>query len=85
MFSKCANPRCSTAFEYHLGGRFYRFHQRESAPARERNTHSVVHFWLCPRCAEAFSLNYDGFQSVLIRLPRCESPEEEFLQASHTC
>jgi hypothetical protein len=67
MFSRCANPECATPFEYHLGGKFYRFRQDEHVPERERNMHAVVHFWLCPRCAEVFSLDYDGTHCLLIQ------------------
>lgn len=67
MFSKCANPNCSTGFDYHLGGKFYRFHQNEQGPGVERNTHAVVHFWLCPRCAQTYTLDYDGLHCLLIR------------------
>lgn len=66
MFTKCANPQCPTCFEYHLGGRFYRFHQGE-AVRTERNTHSVVHFWLCPECAELYALHYDGLHCLLVQ------------------
>ena len=67
MFTKCANPQCPTRFEYHLGGTFYRFHQGKRASERERNTHSVIHFWLCPQCAEAYALDYDGVHCLLIQ------------------
>lgn len=67
MFAKCANPKCSTGFDYHLGGKFYRFHQNEQAPRVERNTHAVVHFWLCPRCAQTHTLDYDGVHCLVIR------------------
>jgi len=67
VFTKCANPLCSTPFEYHLGGSFYRFSQGTNAPRPERNTHSVVHFWLCPQCSEFYALNYDGTNCLLIQ------------------
>jgi len=67
MFTKCANPQCNTRFEYRLGGRFYRFHQGERARRFEPNTHSVVHFWLCPECAEFYALDYDGIHCVLVQ------------------
>ena len=67
MFAKCANPQCSTGFEYHLGGQFYRFPQGDSVGPRERNTHSIVHFWLCPQCARLYALEYDGVHCLLIR------------------
>jgi len=68
MLSRCANPKCATPFEYHLGGKFYRFHQGGRAPHSERNTHEVVHFWLCPCCAEIYALDYDGTHCLLIPL-----------------
>lgn len=67
MFTKCANPQCPTRFDYHLGGKFYRFSQGIDAPKAEHNTHSVVHFWLCPQCAELYALDYDGMHCVLMQ------------------
>lgn len=75
MFSKCANPKCLTGFDYHLGGKFYRFHQSEQAPRLERNTHAVVHFWLCPRCAQTYTLDFDGIHCLLIRSMGIEESE----------
>lgn len=65
MFSKCANPGCLVPFEYHLGGRFYRFHQDKLSSKPQRNTHAVIHFWLCPRCADVYALDYDGTHCLL--------------------
>ncbi len=66
MFSKCANPECSVSFEYRLGGKFFRFHQNAKAPGTQRNTHEVVHFWLCGSCADKFALDYDGNRCFLV-------------------
>jgi hypothetical protein len=60
MFWRCANPQCSVGFDYHLGGKYFRFHQSPKVRNAERNTHEVVHFWLCGSCAEKYTLDYDG-------------------------
>jgi len=65
MITECANPECKTRFEYHLGGKFYRFHQKEIAPGNQPNVHSVVHFWLCPNCANDYTLGYDGTHCLM--------------------
>jgi hypothetical protein len=83
MFSQCANPKCATPFEYHLGGRFFRFRQGERAPHSERNTHAVVHFWLCPRCAETYTLDYDRVRGLLIQpVARGHSAGEALIQVT---
>jgi len=67
MFSRCANSKCARPFDYHIGGKFYRFRQDVRAPECERNTHEVVHFWLCPHCAEIYALDFDGTHCLLIQ------------------
>jgi hypothetical protein len=68
MFSECANPNCRAAFDYRQG-RFYRFHKPHLDDAQLENTHRVVHFWLCGRCAESYSLDYSESTGAVIRVP----------------
>jgi hypothetical protein len=64
MFSKCANPDCSTAFNYH--GEFFRFHNDHMGERLGARSHSVQHFWLCDRCRETYTLQYEERKGVLI-------------------
>jgi hypothetical protein len=66
MFWRCANPECSIGFDYHLGGKYFRFHQSPKVLNTERNTHEVVHFWLCGICVEKYTLDYDGSRCLLV-------------------
>jgi hypothetical protein len=67
MFSECANPDCRTQFDYHQG-RFYRFQKLRLDDGSPDNTHGVVHFWLCGRCAETYSLDYTEGRGVTVRV-----------------
>jgi len=62
MLTHCANSSCRAAFDYRLGGMFFRFtkrvaklqHSQEaSSPIR---THDVEHFWLCGQCSKTHTL-----------------------------
>lgn len=55
MISKCANPDCCATFDYRFG-RFFRFHRSHAPTEQPANSHSVVHFWLCRKCSEAYTL-----------------------------
>ena len=57
MFSNCANPACSAPFEYRRG-RILRFHQIHPKGKEPKNSHAVRHFWLCAKCSETYSLEY---------------------------
>lgn len=87
MIAKCANPACRARFDYHVGGRFFRFHLDESAEAAAgiHNTHNVVHYWLCPTCSKMFSLAKGDDSKVILRLREQEIecvPSEHSLTAA---
>jgi hypothetical protein len=66
MYLKCAHPECSADFDYGQG-RFFRFQQfprRDPPPA---NSHSVKHFWLCTRCCETFTIDYQKGVGIILR------------------
>lgn len=66
MLSHCANSDCHTDFDSRQG-RYFRFHATPRQNGQTRNTHGVVHFWLCGRCSQIYSLGYvDGRGSILI-------------------
>jgi hypothetical protein len=67
MFSKCANPECPTQFDYHQG-QFFRFHNDHMEDGRDAKSHSVQHFWLCERCRETYTLQYEERRGVLISI-----------------
>lgn len=74
MFSKCANPECSTSFDY-KEGQFFRFHRSQLDGEQPPNTHSVQHFWLCGLCSQSHTLEYQTDRGVLIRLRLAHSLE----------
>ena len=56
LFYKCANGKCAATFDYRKG-RLFRF------PYRLKNvetaaSHAVVHFWLCAKCTDIYTLEY---------------------------
>ena len=76
MVSKCANPACSTPFQYLRDGKVFRVDiGSPGAPVRPaarlqlvgQPTRQVEHFWLCGDCAASFTLAYspaDGIKLV---------------------
>jgi len=65
MFSTCANPDCATPLDYHQG-QFFRFHNDHVDELADMKSHSVQHFWLCERCSEKYTLQYEKSRGVLI-------------------
>jgi hypothetical protein len=70
---KCANPNCAAGFEWLAGGKLFRFARepREPALADGRYTgaggsHPIGHFWLCERCSNVYTLNYERGRGVVI-------------------
>jgi hypothetical protein len=73
LHPKCANPSCAAAFEWMTGGKLFRFHRRSneinSTTNGEKNgihSHSIEHFWLCDRCSNIYTLNYEPGRGVTI-------------------
>jgi hypothetical protein len=90
---KCANPACPIVFHWLIGGKFFRFSDREcgacagktnSAPSGEEKCggHCVKHFWLCERCSDVFTLAYCKPDGVILKLLRAELPEAEAAAAA---
>jgi hypothetical protein len=84
---KCANPSCTTAFDWLSGGKFFRFHrdptQAVSKDGEEHpdNAHHIEHFWLCERCCHVFTLYYEPGRGVVLRLLWPEFPAAEEKEA----
>ena len=87
---KCANPACPTAFHWTGGGKFFRF-RPEPKPAGDNpaadspaGIHGVRHYWLCERCALAFTLVYHKEYGVVLKAlwPELGDPAEIHKTAS---
>ena len=70
---KCANPSCAASFDWLGGGKLFRFprEKQERAPAdgensRTRNSHPIGHFWLCERCSNVYTLQFESGRGVVI-------------------
>ena len=85
---KCANPACPIVFHWLIGGKFFRFadkqcescdHNANAAPTVKKSCggHCVKHFWLCERCSNVFSLTYRKPEGVILKLLRPELQEAE--------
>jgi hypothetical protein len=66
MYLKCAHPDCAADFDYGQG-RFFRFQQFPRQEPSSLNSHGVKHFWLCTRCCETFTIDYQSGVGVLLR------------------
>lgn len=85
LHPKCANPSCAVAFGWITGGKLFRFHReaesREEANSTNRSGNQarpMEHFWLCERCSNLYTLQYQPGQGVMIlslwpQLPAAES------------
>lgn len=81
MITECANPKCSQIFEYRAGGSFFRFSKANADPLLSDvafpevgNVHDVEHYWLCSRCACAYTLVYHKGAGVLLKSLSFEDP-----------
>jgi hypothetical protein len=65
MYLKCAHPDCSSDFDYGQG-RLYRFQQTPQQEKQPSHWHAVKHYWLCARCCENFTIEYQKGAGVLL-------------------
>ena len=84
LHPKCANPTCSVAFNWLTGGKLFRFRRDPALPqaagrndVRHAKSHHVEHFWLCERCSNVYTLEYEPGRGVLIRMLWPELPPVE--------
>ena len=70
MLSKCANPACSTPFQYLREGKLFQI-EVDSSPqgaihlVGKRPGQKVEHFWLCGRCSAQMTLAYQRGKGVI--------------------
>jgi hypothetical protein len=64
----CVNPECAAQFNFRQGRifRFYRYHSMGNAPSM--NQYSLKHYWLCKKCTEVYTLEYQEGMGLLIPL-----------------
>ncbi len=70
MLSKCANPACSTPFQYLRDGKLYQIELDANAQSGlhlvgKKPAHKVEHFWLCGACAKLMTLAYMRGKGVI--------------------
>jgi hypothetical protein len=65
MYLKCAHPDCSSDFDY-TQGRLFRFQQTPQQEKQPSHWHAVKHYWLCARCCECYTIEYQQGVGVLL-------------------
>ncbi len=65
MYLKCAHPDCSSDFDYGQG-RLFRFYETPRNEKQPSHWHGVKHYWLCTRCCESFTIEYQKGLGVLL-------------------
>jgi hypothetical protein len=75
LHPKCSNPACATAFRWLEGGKFFRFRlQPEASQSKDTaappllESLRVGHYWLCERCSQVFTLEFDESRNVKLKL-----------------
>src|SRR5579863_1277701 len=67
-FSTCANPECSTPFNFRQGRLFRFYGNHPVGNAASVNAYSLKHLWLCKECVELYTLEYHEGRGLLIPL-----------------
>jgi len=65
MDLKCANPICNSEYSYGHG-RLLRVQQSPSQEKQPSHWHGVKHYWLCSRCSEKFTIEFQKGTGVLL-------------------
>jgi hypothetical protein len=65
MYLKCAHPDCSSDFDYGQG-RLFRFQQAPGQEKQPSHWHGVKHYWLCSRCCENYTIEFQKGVGVLL-------------------
>jgi hypothetical protein len=79
MYLKCAHPDCTSDFDYGQG-RLFRFQQTPQQEKQPSHWHAVKHYWLCTRCCETYTIEYQKGLGVLImeRLETLAGPQPSY-------
>jgi hypothetical protein len=76
MDLKCANPICNS--EYENGrGRLLRVQQTPSSEKQPAHWHGVKHYWLCARCSEKYTIEFQKGTGVLLTEKLVEGSETQ--------
>jgi len=75
MYLRCAHPDCSSDFDYGQG-RLFRFQQTPQQEKQPSHWHAVKHYWLCTRCCENYTIEYQQGVGVLL-MERLETVARE--------
>jgi hypothetical protein len=65
MYWKCVHPDCSSDFDFGQG-RVFRFQQSPDQKQQPTHWHAVKHYWLCARCCENYTIEYQRGVGVLL-------------------
>ncbi len=70
MLSKCANPACSTAFQYLRDGKLFQIEVGSSAESgihvvNKSPSRKIEFFWLCGPCSARLTLAYQRGKGVI--------------------
>ena len=65
MYLKCAHPDCTSDFDYGQG-RLFRFQESSTQQQQPSHWHAVKHYWLCSRCCETHTIEFQKGTGVLL-------------------
>jgi len=65
MYLKCAHPDCFSDFDY-AQGRLFRIKPTPPQTQQPSHWHAVKHYWLCTRCCENYTIEYQKGVGVLL-------------------
>ncbi len=70
MLSKCANPACTTPFQYLRDGKLFQIELDSTAQSgihvvNKLPSRKVEHFWLCGPCSARLTLAYQRGKGVI--------------------
>ena len=69
MLSKCANPACTTPFQYLHEGKLFQFEVSNPGPRlveENSSARKVEYFWLCGRCAVTMTLAFERHRGPVV-------------------
>lgn len=70
--ANCANPDCSAPFD-EVRGKLYRFYESGVAGDSATGAEGMLHYWLCARCAQEYTLESASQGSGTVLWLKCAS------------